>query len=377
MDCPYQNICGGCPLRNMSEETYRAYKIARFEKLLQTLPQSPLTPDEAIFIADGTRRRAELTFQYRKNRLILGFNAAKSHEIIDITTCPALTSQINHALPAIRNFLQTFCSIKHNKKVKNKIQTQSVTQGDISITEATNGLDILLQFDGELCLEHRMEISDFVNNTPEIMRVSVGAKNTTAETIAEKSKPYILIGGREVLIPAGTFLQASTAGEQALVKLVTDYIGDTTGNIADLFCGVGTFSYPLSLNIKNKIIAVDSSSELLSGFQRTVNKLMLPNIKIMQRNLFKYPLDSNELKEFSAIVFDPPRAGAAAQVRQIALMNEADKPQKIVAVSCNPHTFINDAATLLQSGYRISKITMVDQFVYTEHFELAALFEKN
>lgn len=103
---------------------------------------------------------------------------------------------------------------------------------------------------------------------------------------------------------------------------------------------------------------------------------MLPNIKIVRKNLFKYPLDANELKEFDIVVFDPPRAGAKAQVEQISAMPMADKPQKIVAVSCNPHTFVNDANNLIEGGYYLKEITMVDQFVYARHFELVALFEK-
>lgn len=103
---------------------------------------------------------------------------------------------------------------------------------------------------------------------------------------------------------------------------------------------------------------------------------MIPNIEILQKNLFKYPLDADDLKQFALVVFDPPRAGAAAQVKQFAQMSDVDKPQKIIAVSCNPHTFINDANTLLSSGYALEKITMVDQFVYSKHCELVALFIK-
>ena len=308
--------------------------------------------------------------------MLLGFNAAQSHEIVDIEKCVALTSALNNVLPAIRTFLLKLCNIKITQKIKKKIQTTNITQGEIWLTEAANGIDVLLEIDNQLTLEHRMEICDLATNVPEIIRVSVGKKNCLPETVTEKIKPQINIGKREVFIPAGTFLQASAAGEEALTSSVMKYIGETTGNIADLFCGVGTFSYPLSQNIKNKITAIDSSAELLEGFQKTVNFLMIPNIKIEKKNLFKYPLDGDELKHFAAIVFDPPRAGAAAQVEQIAIMNPADKPQKIVAVSCNPHTFINDANVLLNGGYTLKEMTMIDQFVYTRHFELVALFEK-
>lgn len=376
MSCVYQNICGGCPLRELNSEDYRRRKIEHFKKIAANLKQEEIPFGEPIFIADGQRRRAEFTFQYRKGSVSLGFNAAQSHQLIDIAECAALTPNINSVLPRVRDFLQKLCAIKSTQKVKTKFVTSNIAQGEIWLTEAANGIDVLLETDEKITLEHRMEICDFANQNSEIIRVSVGKKNARPETIVEKCKPHINIAGYEVFIPAGTFLQASAAGEKALTDLVLKYIGDTVGNIADLFCGVGTFSYPLAQNIKNKITAADSSAELLDCFQKTVNFLTLPNIKICKKNLFKYPFDAQELKGFVAVVFDPPRAGASAQVQQIASINQADKPQKIVAVSCNPHTFINDANQLLENGYVLSEITMVDQFVYAEHFELVALFEK-
>lgn len=376
MSCPYQNICGGCPLRTMPTEEYRQYKLERFKRIAAGIAQDEIRFGTPIFVADGCRRRAEMTFQYKKGHITLGFNVAQSHEIINIEKCAALTAKINLILPAVRDFLTRFCAIKTTEKVKAKFITRQITEGEIWLTEAANGTDILLETDATISLEHRMEICDFANNTPEIVRVSVGAKNKIPETIIEKAKPQIDICGKNVFIPAGTFLQASQQGQNALTALVLQYIGDLSGNIADLFCGVGTFSYPLSANIKNKITAIDSSAELLNGFRQTVNFLTIPNIKIVQKNLFKYPLDPTELKEFAAVVFDPPRAGASAQVAQIAQTNEADKPQKIVAVSCNPHTFVNDANMLVHNGYYLKEMTMVDQFVYAEHFELVACFEK-
>ncbi len=374
--CPYQQICGGCPLRHLTPDDYRQHKIDRFTKLLGALHQAPHNVGTPFFAPDGARRRAELTFSYRKGRLLLGFNAAQSHDIVDIDSCPALLPTLNELLPDLRQFLLELCQIATTQKVKNKLQTSNICQGEIWLTAAANGIDILLEIATTLQLPHRLLISDFTAASNSVIRFSVGRKNGAAETVVEKIKPHIVIGGRQVFIPAGTFLQPSQAGESALTQLVMRYLGDTDGPIADLFCGVGTFSYPLSQNIRNKITAVDSSAELLAGFQQTVNALMLPNIKIVQKNLFKYPLTADELKNFAAIVFDPPRAGAAAQIRQIAALPLADKPQKIVAVSCNAYTFINDANTLLDAGYILAEITLIDQFVFTDHFELVALFVK-
>ena len=376
MNCPYIEICGGCPLRNLTETEYQQTKKVWFNKILAALNQPEIAQDKPVFIADGSRRRAELTFEYSHKKLSLGFNAAQSHKIADIEYCLALTENLNNLLLQVRRFLEDLCQINITKKIKNKIIATNINQGEIWLTEADNGIDILLEINASLNLEQRMLISEWTAENPQVIRLSVRVNNGKPETIIEKIKPYINIAEYQVYIAAGTFLQPSKAGEQALINLVLQYAGKTTGKIADLFCGIGTFSYPLAANMQNKITAVDSSAELLAGFKQTVNANMIPNIEILQKNLFKYPLDADDLKQFTLVVFDPPRAGAAAQVKQFAQMSDVDKPQKIIAVSCNPHTFINDANTLLSSGYALEKITMVDQFVYSKHCELVALFIK-
>ena len=377
MTCRYSEKCGGCSLRNLNEEEYRRLKCEQFARLMAKIKQPDIVIESPIFIADGSRRRAEFAFLFRKGTLSMGFNAASSHELIDIDYCCSLTEKINNNLSKIKQFLQKICLIKINRKIKNKIQTGNISSGKIFITQAANGLDLLLEIEQPLSLEHRLEAGDFIRENPDIVRISVSSANNLPETIVENTKPYIDICGYSVFIPAGTFLQASNESQNALIFLVKSYLGDTKGNIADLFCGIGTFSYPLSADMTNKITAVDSSPELLSGFRQTLNALTIPNVEIQQKNLFKYPLTPEELKNFAAVIFDPPRAGAATQVAQIALMNKADKPQKIVAVSCNPNTFINDANTLIAADYKLTKTTMVDQFPYTNHYELVALFEKN
>lgn len=375
MICLVSEICGGCRFRNLDETAYRQKKITAFEQMLKNIHQENIPQGQPVFIPDGCRRRAGLAFQYRKGSLILGFNEARSENIINITSCSLLTEKLNAVLPDIRQLLTEICAVPFVEGKGKKQKTSYLNTGDVFICEADNGVDVVLEFDKALALEQRMIIFETVQNTNGIIRISHRRKaDTFPEPIAEKVKPIINIAGYDIYIPAGTFLQPSKAGEQALTDLVIKYLGTTEGKIADLFCGVGTFSYPLSRNINNKIFAIDSSAELLEGFRTSVNKNMISNITIAAKNLFKYPLDEQELKGFSAIVFDPPRAGAAAQVKKIAEM--AEKPEKIIAVSCNPNTFVNDANTLISAGYKISEITLVDQFIYSNHSELVALFTK-
>lgn len=376
MNCIWQEKCGGCPLRGMDVAEYKKYKEDKFNKIIQPICEEQTVVNAPIFIDDGLRRRAEFAFLFNKNGLHFGFNAAKSHDIADIEYCAALCGKINDNLQAIRDFLSKFCRTETTRRVKNKTLKEKICQGDLHISACDNGLDMVIFVAEKIALEHRLLICDFANRQSDIIRISVGIKGKQPETVIEKLRPYVDMAGTKVLVASGTFLQASAAGQDTLIGLVRKYIGDAGMKIADLFCGIGTFSYPLAQNIKNKITAIDVSTELLSGFRQTVNYLSIPNIKTEQKNLFKYPLTAEELTGFDVVIFDPPRAGAAAQVRQIAAVNQAEKPQKVVAISCNPHTFVNDAGVLMAGGYRLKEITMVDQFVFTEHFELVALFEK-
>lgn len=373
MTCDLSDICGGCHFRNLDIKAYQLKKEQDFARNLQGLKQEKINFGEPVFIPDGNRRRASFAFSYKKGQLTLGFNESQSNNLVDCQICPLLTPKLNANMTNFRLMVSEICAIPFVEG-KGKKQTKSnLNSGDILVCEADNGVDVVFEFDKELNLNHRMAIFEMSQNYNDIIRILHRRKlGDTPETIVEKIKPIIKIADYNVYIPAGTFLQPSKAGENALVDLVLKYLGDSDGKIADLFCGVGTFSYPISRNINNKITAVDSSVELLEGFRQSVNKNVIPNIEIVTKNLFKYPLDETELKGFEVVVFDPPRAGASAQAAKIAMMS--DKPKKLIAISCNPHSFIKDANLLLDSGYKIEEITFVDQFIYSTHSELVALF---
>ncbi len=377
-NCPYGGICGGCQYREEGLENSRRCKQENFIKIMAGLHCPPEIYDEPVFIPDGVRRRAALAFCCRNGNITLGFNARKSAKIIDIENCALLLPELNRCLPEIKMLLQNLCSEPfHEKRKKRKPEQSFLSSGDVWLCRADNGTDVVLEFDQELELAHRMAIVETAQKSSAIIRISHRRKNNTpAETIIEKLSPVVNISGYEVFVPAGCFMQASKPAETALIKLVSEYMEDTPGKIADLFCGMGTFSYPLSKNKNNKITAVDSSPELLEAFSGSIRRGMISNIEIKSRNLFRYPLDESELKNFNAVVFDPPRAGAAAQAAKLASLPETERPEKIIAVSCNPKSFVTDANLLIDGGYRLWRVAMVDQFVFSGHMELVAAFLK-
>ena len=145
-------------------------------------------------------------------------------------------------------------------------------------------------------------------------------------------------------------------------------VGDAR-KIADLFAGLGTFTFPLARSAAVHAVEGDASAmAALSSAART-----LPNVTTARRDLFDDPLTASELSRFDAVVFDPPRAGAREQSTRIA---ESGVPT-VVAVSCNPATFARDARILTDGGYRLERVTPVDQFVWSAHVELVARFTVN
>ena len=377
MGCVIHQKCGGCVWRESDLKTYQKEKEKSVRDLLEAnLGDLSGIWEKPIFLEDNSRRRAAFAFEFKKQKLMFGFNENKSDKIADISKCLMLTPKINEALAVLRDFLTQLCEVRVLKKQKGKkfLSTQ-IQNGDLLVLEAENGLDVVLETNEDLTLEHRMLIFDFMNQNEVIIRFSWRKKHAQeAEPIIEKTKPFIKIGDVQVFVAPGDFLQPSKQGEKALVETVMKYVGQTRGKMVDLFCGIGTFSYALSGLEKTNVLAVDVSETLLKGFEASLHKQMIQNVKILQKNLFLYPLTPQELKGSDVIVFDPPRAGAKEQVREFCKFEEDERPQKIIAVSCNPQTFARDAQMLVGGGYKLEKLTMADQFVYSNHSELVALF---
>lgn len=375
MQCPYNQICGGCSYRHLNDDDYHNHKISMLRQVLEKINQQGYKFNSPYFVPDGQRRRASFNFSCSGKKLSLGFNQNSSHKLVNIDSCLLLTPQINNILNPLRTLLWELCSQTYSVKIGKKLIRKNISGGDVFVCQADNGIDIVLEYDAPVDINARMIIADFLQSDNNVIRISHRRRiNDFVEIVLQKATPVIQMGKYSVKIPAGTFLQASAAGEQALASVVMQYLQGTKGQIADLFCGVGTFSYYINSAIPDvKITAVDSDEDLLQGFKNSCDANQITNIAIKRQNLFKYPLTADEIANFNAIIFDPPRAGAKEQCRQIARTER--KPKTIVAVSCNPLTFVYDANILIASGYRLQELTFVDQFTYSEHSELVALFK--
>jgi 23S rRNA (uracil1939-C5)-methyltransferase len=187
------------------------------------------------------------------------------------------------------------------------------------------------------------------------------------EMVLQRAAPTIRIGRASLVLPPGAFLQATAEGEAVLARLVVAHVASAKA-VADLFAGVGPFA--LRIAERARVTAADADEPALAALRRAASAPGLKPVTTAARDLFRRPFAPHALKAFDAIVFDPPRQGAEAQARMLA---EAAAPV-IVGVSCNPATFARDARILVAGGYRLVRVTPVDQFRYTPHVELVARF---
>jgi 23S rRNA (uracil1939-C5)-methyltransferase len=235
---------------------------------------------------------------------------------------------------------------------------------DIQATATDAGLDIDVRGSGPLSAASVAELAQLAE------RLRLARLTRHGELVAQRAVPTLTVGRARVALPPGSFLQATAAGEAALAALVTEGCGVAT-SIADLFAGVGPFA--LRLAERARVIAMDSDGGAIAALKRAAETTAgLKPIGTETRDLFRRPLIAAELKRHDCVVFDPPRQGAEAQARALA----ASTVPVVVAVSCNPMTFARDARILVDGGYRLERVTPVDQFRYSFHVELVARFAR-
>jgi 23S rRNA (uracil1939-C5)-methyltransferase len=346
--CKHFGQCGGCALQHWSLAEYHLWKR---ELVVEALAQAGLVAPVAPPIdAHGQGRRRAVLHARRGERDLLevGFAAARAHHIIAIDTCPMLAPELNGAIPAA-------WAIAEALKPAGKPL-------DIQATATDSGLDVDVRGSGALTAATMAALARIA----EMHKLARLTRH--GELVAQTTQPLLTVGRARVPLPPGAFLQATAAGEATLARLVMAHVGGAK-RIADLFAGIGTFA--LRLAERARVTAADSDASAIDALKRAA--ATAPGLKPVAaslRDLFRRPFVAAELKDFDAVVFDPPRQGADAQARELA----TSAVPAVVAVSCDAATFARDARILVDGGYRLDAVTPVDQFRYSHHVEIVAKF---
>ena len=343
--CKHYGRCGGCQLQHWREEPYRAWKASLVQESLAArgITAEVLGPIDAH---GAGRRRVSLHVRKDGATVTAGFMEARSHTLLDIDRCPILEPQLEPAFDIGRAL------------------GERLGDCDVAIAATLTGLDVSVRAVRTVVEREHARLAGFLA-TLKLARLSVNG-----QVIATAVPPRVRIGLAEVALPPGGFLQATALGEDTLAQLVLDGVGKAK-SVADLFCGIGPFA--LRLAARAKVEAYDSDRAAIAALNTAAKATSgLKPVTAAARDLFREPLVPNEMKHLDAAVFDPPRAGAEAQAKQLA----RSKLKTVVAVSCDAGSFARDAAILIEGGYALKKVTAVDQFKWSSHVEIVAVFTR-
>lgn len=364
--CPHFDVCGGCVAQHMDDILYREWKLGQVAEDLARAGVGPARWDEPVFLPRATRRRAGFKVLLAGGRVIVGFHVERSHRVVDVPGCLVVEPGLLRAVEESKPYLAQLLPAKG--------------KGDLDIQVVDGQLDMVLGLPpdrdrhrngGRGGAGRRNGANDFElyaawADAVGAARISRRTERGAAETMIVRSPMLARFGDLTVDLPAGAFLQPSRAGEAALVATALSMLeGREAGRVADLFAGCGTFAG--ALLGRGGVHAMELDAAAVAALDRAKPGHRLT---VERRDLFTAPLTAKDLRKFDAVILDPPRTGAAAQAAELA---SSDVPT-LVYVSCNPQSFARDARTLCDGGYRLDRIRVVDQFLWSHHIELIALF---
>ena len=353
--CPHFESCGGCALQHWDMTAYSAWK----QELVQTMLDRAgfnVVCRPIVTTPLHSRRRVGLHARKLGKSIEIGFKARRSWDLVPIHVCPISDPAIVNALPQLKALAAGL--FEHPKSAPILHVTVSQTGLDIDISGIERGKSGGLSADARMTVAMTAAEADFA-------RVTIGGE------IAYGARPArVRFGQATVDLPAGAFLQATPQAEAAMTGLVCAAVAGAT-KVADLFCGAGTFTFPLAETAS--VVALDGAADAVAALKRAI--ATAPGLKAITpatQDLFRKPLLAEEMRGLDAVVFDPPRAGAEAQAIEIA----RSKVGRAVGVSCNPQTFVRDARILADAGFSLDSVTPIDQFLWSSHVELVAVFSR-
>ncbi|MDP3633175.1 class I SAM-dependent RNA methyltransferase [Phenylobacterium sp.] len=353
--CPHFGVCGGCALQHWEHAAYLAWKVERLRKTLglQHIETEILAPFAS---PPASRRRLALHARPgKRGEARLGYKTRKSWDVIDIAVCPIADPRLEAALPALRRLAAPL--LQHPKSAPT-----------LHVTLTTEGLDVEItgveRKSGGLSADARMQLGQIAAEAG-FARVTMDG-----EVQYGARQPLIRVGPAVVALPAGAFLQAVPAAEAMMAAFAVEQVAGAE-RIADLYCGVGTFTFRLAQVAP--VYAADGHAPAIRALTQAIATAPgLKGVTAETRDLARRPVLAVEFKKIDTVLFDPPRAGALEQTAEIA----ASKVAKVIGVSCNPATFARDARVLIDAGFSLDRVLPVDQFLWSPHVELVGVFTR-
>ncbi len=355
--CPHFGVCGGCALQHLSDAAYATWKTGLARQALERRGFRDVKLAALVRTPPGSRRRAEFVGLRLGRTVALGFHARASRDVVAIETCLVLAPALVALLAPLKALLADILAAGERL--------------DVHATLTESGIDVVMTAARALDLGERERLAAFAHEVG-LARLSWRpGPRQPADPVTLAAPPRITFGDVSVDLPPGAFLQASAAGEMAIVGEVLAAAGGCR-RVADLYSGCGALSFALARTAR--VHAFERERAMVDALNAAAGRARLRGqVTAETRDLARRPLSPDELAAFDALVFDPPREGARAQAETIA----RSRVPLVVGVSCDPGTFARDARILVEGGYRLEKLVPIDQFLWSPHLELVGVFERS
>lgn len=344
--CPHFGRCGGCALQHLPEATYDGLGLRRIKGALAArglVPPGPIILHKSPL---ASRRRLRLGFTGDGRP---GFRRRGGRAIVPVDSCPIARSELVALLEPLRRLLRDLTAARPG--------------GEVTLTCLDAGPEVVLHLATDPDFADREALAAFAR-AEHLVRLAISVGDAAAEPVAVLETATLTVAGHAVTLPPAAFLQATQEGEAALQAFTRHYLPGTR-KVVDLFAGVGTLGLAL-VDQGTTVSAFDASAELIAACHH-------PHFRASRRDLVGNPLQPDELRGIDAVIIDPPRAGALAQIEALA----TSTVQRLVYASCEPATFARDAAVLDAAGFRLTALEAVDQFLFAPEIELAAAFVRD
>lgn len=349
--CPHFHSCGGCALQQWADTPYLEWKRGQVRQALVKRGLESAEVEPTVTVPPNDRRRADLVALRTARKVLIGLHERDGKRLVDMESCDVIDRRLVDVLPPLRDLLAQVLPVG--------------TQADVVMTLTETGIDLAL---GRFAptQAQRVRLVRFAEQH-DLARVALLGGDGA---LVIRRVPVLRFGGVPVELPPGGFVQASPSAEAGMTQVVVDGLAGTK-KIVDLFSGLGTFSLPLVG--RAQVHAVDGDAGLITALQAGANRAVLGGrISSEKRDLFRRPLSAKELGRFDAVLFDPPRVGAREQALEIAKSNVP----VVAAVSCYPTSFARDARLLADGGYGLERVVPFDQFRWSPHVEVVAIFRR-
>lgn len=350
--CPHFGICGGCQQQHASIDLQQQSKRAALARLMKR------DVDDIIAASPwGYRRRARLSLNYqpKSQQLQMGFRKANASEIVDVVQCPVLAPTLGALLPAVRECLSELKSVRQ--------------LGHVELVQADNGPLMVLRHTAALPAADKEKLERFSQSHG--LSLYLAPQSEILEHIRGEAPWYTSDGLRLVFSPRD-FIQVNDGVNQLMVRTALEWLDiQPQDRVLDLFCGMGNFTLPLAKRAA-QVVGVEGVPALVAKGQENAALNGLHNVTFFHENLEEDVTRQAWAKHgFDKVLLDPARAGAAGVMLHIIKL----APRRVVYVSCNPATLARDSDVLLQAGYTIQRLAMLDMFPHTGHLESMVLFE--